>query len=278
MLELVTSASNWLRMQNDAVVSSRATTSFGYSQYGELTAIAAPGDSLSEPTTRYTYLLQSPVSRVVEQTRSQADGPFDLESVQCFDGRGTTYRPLETLVYDPIDNEPASPHFSTLRRSRVDGLGRTVAISRIVDAAEPEVTITVTYDALGRLPGLSDGLGYTKTQSYDLANRITEERDPDRGVCTYAYDDTDNLLTRTDARGGVTEWSYDAASRPHDRDHAPHRAGYRWSPRSSTTWLTHRAPHPPTPSTPTTPPTVSSKPISSGDDGSSRRSLPTKGA
>ncbi|MEO0461322.1 MAG: RHS repeat-associated core domain-containing protein, partial [Myxococcota bacterium] len=312
VLELVTSASNWLRVQGESVVSSRATTAFGYSQYGEQIAIASPGDTLEAPTTTYAYELGSPVSRIVEQTRSVASGAMDLESIQCFDGRGrgfqnlgriedgrylaegytlyapqggearifqpheqasgvcarappsgvaftemfqdatgrtlagyepddgiygsrsvttTSYRPLETLVYDAIDNEPSSPHFDTPSSTRVDGLGRTVALTRIVDAGASPVTLSVTYDGLGRLQGLSDGAGFSKSQSYDLANRLLEERDPDRGVCTYAHDDTDNPVRREDARGVVTEWSYDAASRPlseQDSARAESRIAYRY--------------------------------------------------
>ncbi|MEO1333707.1 MAG: RHS repeat-associated core domain-containing protein, partial [Myxococcota bacterium] len=143
----------------------------------------------------------------------------------------TQYRPLETVAYDAIDNEPANPHFDTPSTTRVDGLGRTVALTRIVDATEPAVVLSVTYDALGRLRGLSDGAGYSKSQSYDLANRLLEERDPDRGVCTYAHDATDNVLRREDARGVVTEWQYDAASRPlseQDSARAESRIEYRY--------------------------------------------------
>ncbi|MEO0461438.1 MAG: RHS repeat-associated core domain-containing protein, partial [Myxococcota bacterium] len=312
VLELVASASNWLRVVGGAVRSNRATTAFDYSQYGELIARAAPGDTLEAPTTTYTYELGAPVSRIVERTRSEAGGDFDLESIQCFDGRGrafqnlgriedgryqaegyalyapqggesrafqpheqasgvcalappssvaftemfhdatgrtvavyepddsiygsrsvttTQYRPLETVAYDAIDNEPASPHFDTPSTTRVDGLGRTVALTRIVDASEPTVTLSVTYDELGRLQGLSDGAGYSKSQSYDLANRLLEERDPDRGVCTYAHDATDNVLRREDARGVVTEWQHDAASRPlseQDSARAESRIEYRY--------------------------------------------------
>ncbi|MEM6275176.1 MAG: toxin TcdB middle/N-terminal domain-containing protein [Myxococcota bacterium] len=312
VLELVASASNWLRVQGDTVRSARATTAFGYSQYGELIARAAPGDTVEAPTTTYAYELGAPVSRIVERTRSDAGGTFDLESIQCFDGRGrafqnlgriedgryqaegytlyapqggesrafqpheqasgvcalappssvaftemfndatgrtvavyepddsiygsrsvttTQYRPLETVAYDAIDNEPASPHFDTPSTTRVDGLGRTVALTRIVDATEPAVVLSVTYDALGRLQGLSDGAGYAKSQSYDLANRLLVERDPDRGVCTYAHDATDNVVRREDARGTVTEWQYDAASRPlseQDSAQAESRIEYRY--------------------------------------------------
>ncbi|WP_227754607.1 RHS repeat domain-containing protein, partial [Stagnihabitans tardus] len=70
-----------------------------------------------------------------------------------------------------------------------------------------------TYDALGRLTGVTDPISATWSYVYDgFGNRLTSN-DPDLGTWTMTYDANNNLLTQTDAKGQVITFTYDELDR-----------------------------------------------------------------
>ncbi|MGX5801986.1 toxin TcdB middle/N-terminal domain-containing protein [Bradyrhizobium sp. Arg314] len=71
-----------------------------------------------------------------------------------------------------------------------------------------------SYDALGRLIGVTDPGGSTWAYSYDMLGNRLSASDPDLGTWTYVYDAANRLTSQTDARGTTTNLSYDQMDRP----------------------------------------------------------------
>ncbi|PBC08311.1 hypothetical protein CK230_21985 [Mesorhizobium sp. WSM3859] len=70
-----------------------------------------------------------------------------------------------------------------------------------------------SYDALGRLIGVTDPGGSNWSYSYDMLGNRLSATDPDLGSWTYVYDAANRLISQTDARGTVTNLSYDQMDR-----------------------------------------------------------------
>jgi RHS repeat-associated protein len=78
----------WMRVQGDQM-SARRSSFFTYDQHGRVSSRVLPGgDTVDNPTEQFMYELGDPVSRVLVRKRSQVGGQYDLETVQCLDGRG----------------------------------------------------------------------------------------------------------------------------------------------------------------------------------------------
>lgn len=125
----------------------------------------------------------------------------------------TDYLPLLTRAHDALDLDPTSEHFGTPTTTRTDGLGRTIAIERLLATGDEPVMMTVGYDELGRIDSIADDAGNIRTTSYDLLGRIESVEDPDAGHLGFTYDAAGNALTRTDARGVTIAMRYDEANR-----------------------------------------------------------------
>ena len=149
----------------------------------------------------------------------------------------TVYEPLATLTYDGEDTDPNSPHVDTPQTTRVDGLGRTVAMERVLAPDEEPARLEARYDGLGRLVGYTDAAGHRKEQTYDLLGRVLRVDDPNSaGPTLMEYDDAGNLVRLEDGRGIVTRSRYDGANRLAERwDEADPEA-------TRITWTLDRAP------------------------------------
>jgi len=102
-----------------------------------------------------------------------------------------------------------------LRRRRDvhrDARGLTLRQEKLPGTAEA-VSTAMTYDGLGRLLTVTDGMGHRFAYTYDTLSRRLTADDPDRGLWRSTYDDTGNLLTQTDAKGQVLTFAYDALGR-----------------------------------------------------------------
>ena len=126
----------------------------------------------------------------------------------------TEYFPLRTVVRDELDTAPDAnnPAANTPTTTEVDGLGRTVAIERMLQPSKP-IRTNIFYDELGGLAGTIDAAGNRKTQVRDLLGRVTSVNDPDSGKSTFTYDAGGNVISRVDARGITAHTDYDAAGR-----------------------------------------------------------------
>ena len=63
-------------------------TQYTFDNFGQLRSVLRPGDAPNKPSLRYTIELKAPLSRVITEVRSTADGPYDRKKILCFDGRG----------------------------------------------------------------------------------------------------------------------------------------------------------------------------------------------
>ncbi|MDX8525883.1 RHS repeat-associated core domain-containing protein [Mesorhizobium sp. MSK_1335] len=70
-----------------------------------------------------------------------------------------------------------------------------------------------SYDALGRLTGVTDPGGSNWSYAYDMQGNRLSATDPDLGTWSYVYDAANRLVSQTDARGTVTALSYDQMDR-----------------------------------------------------------------
>ena len=146
--------------------------------------------------------------RAVEVTRPDA-GIYGDASVTR-----TVFAPLTTLSYDAEDTDDASPHADTPLITREDGLGRVVAMERVLGGGGAQPTIRLTYDPLGRLVGVTDPAGNHKTQEHDLLDRVVRILDPNTAdETTFEYDDAGNVIRAVDDRQVVTLSAYDGLNR-----------------------------------------------------------------
>ena len=69
-------------------------------------------------------------------------------------------------------------------------------------------TVTYTYDAQGRMTGVTDVRGYTTIYEYDGKQRLTKTTDPRGGETKLTYDaEGTSVKSMTAADGGVTDYS-----------------------------------------------------------------------
>jgi RHS repeat-associated protein len=162
----------------------------------------------SAPPTRYAEHFYDAAGRAVRVRKPDADIYGSASVVD------TEYFPLRTVVHDELDTSSSNSDHTpdTPTTTEVDGLGRTVAIERMLQADKPMRT-NIFYDELGGIAGTIDPAGNRKSQARDLLGRVTSVSDPDSGRSTFRYDAAGNVISRSDARGITVNTDYDAAGR-----------------------------------------------------------------
>jgi RHS repeat-associated protein len=161
-----------------------------------------PPTSLAFAQYRYDAL-----SRPIEHTLTDAK-IYGSASVLRYE-----YRPLSTITFDAEDGDPANPHAHTPTVQRINGLGRVIALARILKAGQDPIWQSLTFDELGRIRGTIEASGHEKIQTYDLLGRLLEVSDPNSGTIRYGHDDRGNVIVRTDSRGMVLRLAYDGMNR-----------------------------------------------------------------
>ncbi|GCF10715.1 RHS repeat-associated core domain-containing protein [Dictyobacter arantiisoli] len=179
----------WLLATKDA---NGQTTTFQYDGLGRLTAMAAPGDTLTSPTVSYTYNntctagATAPCLEIDTTTRQSSGGSQTITTQQWYDGQG---RLVETKAPGPnlLSKIPKVP--STLVSYTVyDSMGRatTKSLPYAVSALSGTGYVTpnlsqartfTTYDGLGRSLGSvtyqdASTIVLTTTVSYQLGNGL----------------------------------------------------------------------------------------------------------
>ncbi len=157
LLEQVTTSTAWMRMVGTTNMSERRETAYGYDEYGRVSGIAQPGDTLATPTTEYAYDLVEPVSRIITRTRTVSGSATpDLEAINCVDGMGRTVQNRTAIgdgsyqatgyvtfntqgepsrVYQPYLGTSAAcdravPSGVRVLRSQFDGTGRVLSVTQ----------------------------------------------------------------------------------------------------------------------------------------------------
>ncbi len=225
------------------------TLRFEYDPLGRLTKTWKPGDAPESPTTSYTYLPGTPLSRVITESRTGTAGIEIERSETLSDGlgrrRGTLTRvDKEQWVLAGVSllntrgesRKSLRPRF--LASSAVEGMA---AAARLLEDAPGT---QVFSDALGRnLRSRSEGGIETRSEYFPLEKRTWDggQLDPQAGFemspsvekqdglgrtiasvrtldgkllsASYRYDAAGRLLARTDPEGNTATYGYDGRGR-----------------------------------------------------------------
>ncbi len=221
-------------------------SAFGYDPLGRLIAIWAPGDSHDRPTHRYSYVANSPLSRVESAELVASNSNEYRTRIGLVSGRGVTRAMLVP-----------SPHggFVVLGVARYGARGWAREELRPFESHETNAmvlesmaaTLRSRYDAVGRVVGqtLPDG-AQTRTDFLPLQETHFDANDLDpaspttdtpvvhqfdglsRRIAvihrthsgdtteTQQYDPTGNMLRRSDALSVAATYAYDGLSRRTD--------------------------------------------------------------
>lgn len=133
----------------------------------------------------------------------------------------TVYLPLETLILDEEQSNPASPRFNLPHIQLKDGLDRLIGVietTRLNDDGTPagmanQWLTRYAYDLNDNLTHITDSQGNQKWFRYDGLKRKLFMNDPDRGAMTYTYDEGSNLRQTLDAKAQVITYTYDGVNR-----------------------------------------------------------------
>ena len=133
----------------------------------------------------------------------------------------TVYLPLETILFDEEQANPASPRFNLPHVQLKDGLDRLIGVietARLNDDGTPagaanQWLTRYGYDLNDNLTHITDSQGNQKWFRYDGLKRKLFMNDPDRGTMTYTYDDGSNLRQTVDAKAQVIAYTYDGVNR-----------------------------------------------------------------
>jgi RHS repeat-associated protein len=133
----------------------------------------------------------------------------------------TVYLPLEAILFDEEQANPASPRFNLPHVQLKDGLDRLIGVietARLNDDGTPAGTANqwltrYEYDLNDNLTHITDSQGNQKWFRYDGLKRKLFMNDPDRGTMTYSYDDGSNLRQTVDAKAQVIAYTYDGVNR-----------------------------------------------------------------
>ncbi|HEX8012622.1 MAG TPA: DUF6531 domain-containing protein, partial [Casimicrobiaceae bacterium] len=144
------------------------------------------------------------------------DGKSYLFSYNSSNGKWSSDQDVAaTLVQIKDGNGYATGWTLTLPNGNVenyDALGRLTGLTVL---GGPAASYALTYDSLGRLQTVSNGLGRQISFSYDSNSRVATLVDPNSGTTTYSYDSSGRLtsVTRADSRTrqyvyGNTTWPF----------------------------------------------------------------------
>lgn len=145
-----TESTDWMTVQGGELTSSRNVTAYAYDEFQRITALARPGDSIASATQVISYDLGAPVSAIISRKRSKRGGELDLETVNCYDGRGRQVQ-VRTHVADARYQVTGFTEYNS-RGAIVRSLQPFVADGAACDMQAPDsaVAYSMRYDAVGR--------------------------------------------------------------------------------------------------------------------------------
>ncbi|NML48462.1 LysM peptidoglycan-binding domain-containing protein [Ramlibacter sp. G-1-2-2] len=107
--------------------------------------------------------------------------------------------------------QPVGGSATTKETYTVDQRG--LRTNTTTDSTGIAASVTVTYDAFGRVTRTVDANSNARDLVYDRLGRVVTARDPASAATVTAYDAFDRVLTQTDPLGNTTTYTYDAAAR-----------------------------------------------------------------
>ncbi|MFZ5895573.1 MAG: toxin TcdB middle/N-terminal domain-containing protein [Myxococcota bacterium] len=220
-------------------------TAFRYDALGRVTQVYKPGDPDGEPSTRYTYDVAAPLSRVITESRvwygraevERTETLFDglgrkrgaitrdnnerwvLAGVSLLDARGKDRKALgpRFVTSKDVTSPPLSKDSAGTTSSR-DALGRelqTVSQSGITTRTEYLPLLTRHWDG-GQTDASSPYEHTPEEQAFDGRGRLVAATRVLNGAlvsAAFTYDAAGRLTTRTDAEQNVAAYAYDGRGR-----------------------------------------------------------------
>jgi RHS repeat-associated protein len=189
-----------------------------YDQAGRLTTVTQPVSATASMTTGYRYDTAGNLTGVV-------DGRNNVTTY--------TYTPWNTLA---STIEPSTPGQTTVDLRTFTNVYDAGGLP--IKSLEPQVTVTRTFDQLGRLTNeqgtstVAANPAANRTMGYDLAGRMTSFTDP-AGTVTVTRDDRGLVLSATNP-GSTTigsSFTYDAAGRTKTRTDASGTSTFTYTTR-----------------------------------------------
>lgn len=180
-----------------------------------------------EPYTATTSACETAPPAGVRFTQTKLDAAFRPIEITKADGEvygtasttRTEYLPLAQVQYDEEDTSADGPHANTPTTMRMDGIGRTVSIERLLngEGGEQSATFQLLYDNTNSLAGYIDPAGNRHEQVRDLKGRVLTVTNPNIGSVNYTYDAAGNITHIEDARGAIERRAYDGLNRKVER-------------------------------------------------------------
>lgn len=227
------------------------TWSYQYNANGQVTQIDGPRTDVQD-VTRYAYDAKGNLSSITDAvghitTMSAYDAhgrplittdPNGLKTTFTYDLRGrllvrkvgkekTTYtydkagqllkrlhpnRSFESFTYDAAHRLTAVTDHPGNRLVYTRNLMSNILKVEVFD---PKGTLTQTrsqtFDVLNRLAQALDAQGQATTYQYDNNDRLTQTTDPLSHTITQSYDPLNRMVSNTDGNGAITQYHYDTA-------------------------------------------------------------------
>lgn len=124
-----------------------------------------------------------------------------------------------TVTYDPAGNPLTVGDTDSLLTFTYDGLNRVATEGTTDLGAQPVVTLTSTYNAVGNRTSLEDILSSITSYDYDLAGRLAQLTMPASQIIGLAYDPAGRLDNIAFPNGVVSDYSYDTQGRLNSLSH-----------------------------------------------------------
>ena len=223
-----------LNRQSGVVNANGNTTSFGYDAVGNRTSV----QDANGIETRFEYDTLNRLTAVVEnyQSGGAVDHQTNVNTTYTYDENGNRLSIIDgnghtrTFTYDAVNRltgeSDALGNSSTNSYdaagnliSVVDANGATIAyeydaLNRLtkIDYPAPDADALFSYDSIGQMSSMQDGLG-TTTWTYDDLGRPTSVVDPFNSTVSYGYDAVGNRTSLVYPGTKSVAYTYDPANR-----------------------------------------------------------------
>ncbi|MFZ5965279.1 PKD domain-containing protein [Thalassococcus sp. BH17M4-6] len=178
------------------------TTTFGYDSRNRMVSRTDPSGN----TMGWAYDARGNLVQLTREDASVETATYDGES-----------RRVQVVTADNTLNYSFDPQGNLVEASDDDSRvsfaydGRNRVVSATTDGTvgpQPQVTLSYSYDLLGRRIGLTDDLGGSTAYGYDVESRLTTLAAPWGDVYSFEYDGEGRRTSLTGTSGRSTSYAY----------------------------------------------------------------------
>ncbi len=210
-----------LRSRSDAL---GRTTTYAYDKRDRPVRVTNPvADPNAVPaqtptTVEFTYDLRGNLTDVKDENGNHTLSSYDRHDRRASDQDATGLR--SEYSYDTEGNlasviEAAQSATPKTKTFSYDKLRRLTSETEDDGAAiAGDVTTAYSYDAAGRMTGVTDAKSRTTNFTYDARGQLTKVTDAKNGVASYERSLTGQLTKTTNPNGAQVDYAYDLAGRP----------------------------------------------------------------